>query len=73
MLGVERVAELLNIARQTQPQMFGSWQVVSLEHYSATRKCRELLMRSKLVPRIRSASLDYGRQLDRLEYILRYV
>ena len=76
MLGIERVADLLNIARQSQPQLFSSWQVVSLEHYSGDPAMpgQIIEVRSKLVPRILfGAGMDFGRQLDRLAYILRYV
>ncbi|MGB0415981.1 MAG: cell division protein FtsQ/DivIB [Coraliomargarita sp.] len=76
MLGIERVGELLNMTRQSQPVLFSTWQVVSLEHYSGDLDMAGQIIevRSKLVPRILfSASMDFGRQLDRLEYILRYV
>ena len=76
MLGIESVAELLDLARQTQPRFFRTWQVVSLEHYSGDLSLpgQVIEVRSTLVPRIIfSASADYGRQLDRLTYILDYV
>lgn len=76
MLGIVRVGELLSLARQSQPSLFRTWQVVSLEHYSGDLEMpgQIIEVRSKFVPRILfSASMDFGRQLDRLEYILRYV
>ena len=76
MRGVESVAELLELARSTEPQFFRTWQVVSLEHYSGDVDLpgQVIEVRSTLVPRIIfSASADYGRQLDRLAYILEYV
>ena len=76
MRGIRRVGDLLNIARQSQPAIFSTWQVVSLEHYSGDLDMpgQIIEVRSQLVPRILfSASIDFGRQLDRLEYILRYV
>ncbi|CAA6678786.1 Unannotated [Lentimonas sp. CC4] len=76
MRGIESVADLLDLARRTQPKFFRTWQVVSLEHYSGDVDLpgQVIEVRSTLVPRIIfSASADYGRQLDRLAYILEYV
>lgn len=76
MLGIGQVAELLSLTRQTQPDLFRTWQVVSLEHYSGDLEMpgQIIEVRSKLVPRILfSATMDFGRQLDRLVYILQYV
>ncbi len=76
MRGIEKVAELLELARSTEPKFFRSWQVVSLEHYSGDLDLpgQVIEVRSTMVPRILfSASADYGRQLDRLAYILEYV
>lgn len=74
--GIQRVAELLDYARQRDPKRFGTWRVVSLEHFSGDPELpgEVIEIRSALVPRIIfSASLDFGRQLDRLDYILEYV
>jgi len=76
MRGIESVADLLELARSTEPKFFRTWQVVSLEHYSgdADLPGQVIEVRSTLVPRsIFSASADYARQLDRLAYILDYV
>lgn len=76
MRGIERVAELLDYARQNSPQLYGTWQVVSLEHYSGDLELpgQIIEVRSSWVPRIIfGANADYGQQLDRLNYILKYV
>lgn len=76
MRGIESVADLLDLARRTEPNFFKTWQVVSLEHYSGDLNLpgQVIEVRSTLVPRIIfSASGDYVRQLDRLAYILEYV
>lgn len=76
MRGIERVAELLDYARQNSPQLYGTWQVVSLEHYSGDLDLpgQIIEVRSSWVPRIIfGANVDYGQQLDRLNYILGYV
>ena len=76
MRGIESVAELLELARSTEPKLFSTWQVVSLQHYSGDLDLlgQVIEVRSTLVPRIIfSSSADYGRQLDRLAYILAYV
>jgi len=76
MLGIEKVAELLNLARQEYPQQTRDWQVVSLAHYSGDLDLpgQVIEIRSAMVPRILfSASADFGQQLDRLVYILDYV
>lgn len=74
--GIERVSELLEHAKRKAPGIYRTWRVISLEHYSGDLELPgELIeIRSTLVPRvIFSASGDFGRQMDRLEYILRYV
>jgi cell division protein FtsQ len=76
MRGIDRVAELMEYARQNSPEMFGAWQVVSLEHYSGDLELpgQVIEVRSSMVPRIIfSAVSDFGKQLDRLSYILSYV
>lgn len=76
MRGIESVADLLDLVRRTQPRFFKTWQVISLEHYSGDLNLpgEVIEVRSTLVPRIIfSATADYGRQLDRLVYILEYV
>ena len=76
MRGVESVAELLELVRSTAPRLFRTWQVVSLQHYSGALDIpgQVIEVRSTIVPRIIfGSSADYGRQLDRLTYILEYV
>ncbi len=76
MRGIERVAELLEYARQNTPELFATWQVVSLEHYSGDLELpgQVIEVRSSIVPRIIfGAAGDYGQQMDRLNYILSYV
>lgn len=74
--GIEQVAELLEVARQKQPEFFRAWKVVSLEHYSgdASLYGEVIEVRSGYVPRIVfGTSTDFGQQLDRLEVILDYM
>jgi len=74
--GIERVAELLDYSRQNNAQLFKTWELVSLRHYSGDLDLpgQVIEVRSSLVPRIIfSASSDLGQQLDRLNYILQYV
>ncbi len=62
--------------RSTEPKLFRTWQVVSLQHYSGDLDLpgQVIEVRSTIVPRIIfSASAGYRRQLDRLAYILEYV
>ena len=76
MRGIESVAELLERVRSTEPKLFRTWQVVSLQHYSGDLDLpgQVIEVRSTIVPRIIfSASAGYRRQLDRLAYILEYV
>jgi len=74
--GIERVADLLELARQTRPKQFSTWQVVNLTHFSGDLEIpgQIIEIRTRLVPRvIFSASRDFAQQLDRLDYILRFV
>ena len=76
MRGIESVAELLELVRSTEPKLFSTWQVVSLQHYSGALDIpgQVIEVRSTIVPRIIfGSSADYGRQLDRLTYIFEYV
>ncbi len=76
MRGIDRVAALLDYARQNNPQLYATWQVVSLEYYSGDLELpgQIIEVRSSWVPRIIfSAGADFGQQLDRLNYILSYV
>lgn len=74
--GIERVAELLELARQRDPRGFGGWRVVSLEHYSGVPDFpgEVIEVRSTRVPRLLfGASADFAVQLDRLDHILGYL
>jgi len=76
MRGIESVAELLELVRRTEPKLFRTWQVVSLQHYSGALDIpgQVIEVRSTIVPRIIfGSSADYGRQLDRLTYIFEYI
>ena len=64
------------LTRNTAPKLFRTWEVVSLQHYSGNLNIpgQVIEVRSTIVPRIIfGSSADYGRQLDRLSYILDYV
>jgi cell division septal protein FtsQ len=74
--GIERVAELLEVTRRTQPNFFKTWQLVSLEHYSGQPEMPgEIIeVRTSIVPRIIfGLNTDFAQQLDRLGVILQYV
>ncbi|MFT5351225.1 MAG: hypothetical protein ACI9MF_002046, partial [Gammaproteobacteria bacterium] len=73
--GVEPVVELLDLMRNTQPQLFDTWQVVSLQYYNGRTGLpgQVIEVRSTVVPKIVFAvSKDVALQLDRLVYILDY-
>jgi cell division protein FtsQ len=74
--GIDRVADLLNLARETEPGFFKTWKVVSLEHYSGDESMpgEVIEIRGTMVERIIfGASGDFGQQLDRLRVIMDYV
>ncbi|MFP4165554.1 MAG: cell division protein FtsQ/DivIB [Opitutales bacterium] len=74
--GIETVAELLDLVRKRSPELYISWRVVSLENYSGNPELpgEVIEMRSKEGPRILfGASGGFGKQLDRLLYILEQV
>lgn len=76
LVGLERVAELMDLVSQNDPNLYRTWKVVSLTHYSGDLDLpgQVIEIRSTVVPKIIfSATRDYGRQLDRLHYILNYV
>jgi len=73
---IDRVAELLEVARRTQPNFFSTWQLVSLEHFSGDSEMPgEIIeVRTTMIPRlIFGLNLDFAQQLDRLSVIMRYV
>ena len=74
--GMESVAQLLDLVRSHQPDLFRTWQVVSLENYTGNQNLpgQVIEVRSKIVPEIVfSATTDYALQLDRLVYLLNYL
>ena len=74
--GIESVAQLLDLVRRTQPDLYRTWQVVSLEHYSGNQDLpgQIIEVRSKSVPEIIfSATKDYALQVNRLVYLLSYL
>ncbi len=76
MRGIDRVADLLEVTRRTQPNFFKTWQLVMLEHYSGDPELpgQVIEVRTKTVPRIIFGfNTDFAQQLDRLGVILQYV
>ena len=74
--GVEQVADLLELVRRRQPQLFKTWKVVSLQHYCGDPNLPGQVIeeRSTVVPTIIfGAFADYSQQLDRLMYIFKYL
>ena len=71
--GIERVAELLEWGRQHAPELFSTWQVVSLEHYSGDLHLPGQVFEvgfsffSRILFR---ASVDFDSQLDSLKNLL---
>ncbi|MFT4901416.1 MAG: cell division septal protein FtsQ [Lentimonas sp.] len=76
MRGMDRVAELVEYARNNSPEILDHWQVISLSHYSGDmdQPGQVIEVRSRSISRIIfSASGDYGQQVDRLKYVLAYI
>jgi cell division protein FtsQ len=76
MRGIERVAELLEVTRRTQPNFFRSWQIVSLKYYSGDPDLpgQVIEVQTTRVPRIIfGLSTSFAQQLDRLAVVLDYV
>lgn len=74
--GIERVAELLEVTRRTQPNFYKTWKVVSLQHYSGDPEMpgEVIEVRTVMVPRIIfGLNTDFAQQLDRIGVILQYV
>ncbi len=74
--GTDRVAKLLELVSQSDPKLYRTWKVVSLAHFSGDLDFpgQVIEIRSTVVPKILfSGTKDYGRQLDRLNYIFEYV
>ena len=73
--GIEPVVALMDLVRDTQPKLFNTWQVVSLQYYNGRTGLpgQVIEVRSTIVPKIVFAvSKDAALQLDRLVYILDY-
>ena len=69
MRGIDKVADLLEVTRRTQPNFFKTWQLVSLEHYSGDPELpgQVIEVRTTIVPRIIFGfNTDFEQQLDRL-------
>ncbi len=76
MRGIDKVADLLEITRRTQPKFFKTWKLVLLDHYSGDPELpgQIIEVRTAMVPRIIFGfNTDFGQQLDRLAVILDYV
>ncbi|WPJ94895.1 FtsQ-type POTRA domain-containing protein [Coraliomargarita algicola] len=74
--GIDKVADLLEVARRTQPNFYKTWQLVSLEHYSGDSEMpgQVIEVRTPMVPRlIFGFNTSFEQQLDRLSVILNYV
>jgi cell division septal protein FtsQ len=76
LLGIDKVADLLEITRLTQPNFYKTWQLVSLEHYSGDPEMagEVIEVRTSIVPRIVFGfNTSFEQQLDRLSVIFNYV
>ncbi|MGZ0656239.1 cell division protein FtsQ/DivIB [Coraliomargarita sp. W4R53] len=76
LLGIDKVADLLEVTRRTQPNFYKTWQLVSLEHYSGDPELpgEVIEVRTSMVPRIIFGfNTSFEQQLDRLAVILNYV
>ena len=74
--GMDRVAELLRVARREQPDFFRTWRVVSLKHFSGDEELpgQVIEIRSTRIARVLfSASKDFDIQLDRLQVIFDFL
>jgi cell division septal protein FtsQ len=74
--GIDKVADLLEVTRRTQPNFFKGWKLVSLEHYSGDPELpgQVIEVRTTLVPRIIFGfNTSFEQQLDRLAVIINYV
>ena len=75
LLGIEPVVKLLDLVNNIQPELFDTWEVVSLQYFNGNTELpgQVIEVRSRNVPKIVfSASKDFALQLDRLAYILDY-
>lgn len=75
-LGIETVAQLLDVTRRTQPDFYKTWQIVNLKHYTGDPELpgQIIEVKTSMVPRIIfGANSDFAQQLDRLGVIMNYV
>ncbi len=76
MMGIDRVAELLTVARSMQPDFYRTWRVVSLEHFSGNSSIPGEVIEvrtSRYGTIVFNGWGDFGRQLDRLTVIFNYL
>lgn len=76
LLGIDKVSELLELARRTQPNFYSTWEEVSLQNYSGNPDMpgEVIEVRAKNVPRIIfGMNIDFALQLDRSKVILEYI
>lgn len=74
--GIDRVAELLAVARQEQPEFYQTWRVVSLAHFSGMESIPGEVIEvrtSRYGTVVFSGWSDFSRQLDRLAVIFNYL
>lgn len=76
MRGIDRVAELLALARNKQPAFYQTWRVVSLEHFSGDASIPGEVIEvrtSRYGTIVFNGWGDFDRQLDRLTVIFNYL
>lgn len=76
MRGIDKVADLIDVARRTQPAFFKTWRSVNLKYYSGDPDLagQVIEVKSSTVPRlIFGTRVDFAQQLERLAVILNYV
>lgn len=76
MRGIDRVADLIDATRRTQPNFYKTWQLVNLKYYTGDPDLpgQVIEVKTSMVPRlIFGTNIDFAQQLDRLAVILNYV
>ena len=73
--GMEVVAELLDLARRSAPELYADWQVISLKNFLPDPHAvgATLTVRTKSTGEIIFSPKNFQEQLDRLEYIVQYI
>ena len=75
LMGMERVAELLDLCRSDYPEEYATWKVVVLKHYSGDLKLPGEVVEIKVTENeanirlIFGANSDFSQQLDRLRHV----